>query len=58
MYNERGTSTSLGSEKELLVELVPKYKNVIENDEKTDAFMWKEKEACRAELAGQFNGQG
>jgi len=33
------------TEEELLVELVKKYQNIIEN-KKTDMVMWKEKEEC------------
>lgn len=45
------------SEEELLVELVKKYQQVIEN-KKTDAIMWKDKEACWVKLSAEFNSQG
>ena len=45
------------TEEELLVELVKKYEQVIEN-KKTDAVMWKEKESCWTELAAEFNSVG
>lgn len=44
-------------EEELLVELVKKYKSVIEN-KKTDAVMWKEKEECWFKIVEEFNSQG
>ena len=43
-------------EEELLVELVTTHKHVLEN-KKTDAVMWKEKEACWKKLASEFNSQ-
>ncbi|XP_060858792.1 uncharacterized protein LOC132936123 [Metopolophium dirhodum] len=43
-------------EEELLVELVTTHKHVLE-DKKTDAVMWKEKEACWTKLASEFNSQ-
>lgn len=42
------------SEEELLVELVDKYKHIIEN-KKTDMIMWKEKKACWEKLTKEFN---
>jgi hypothetical protein len=44
-------------EEELLVELVTKYKHVLEN-KKTNAIMWKKKEKCWGRLADDFNSQG
>lgn len=42
------------AEEELLVELVVKRREIIEN-KKTDAVMWKEKEASWKELTTEFN---
>lgn len=44
------------AEEELLVELVKNYQHIIEN-KKTDAVMWKDKEACWVKIAAEFNGQ-
>jgi len=43
-------------EEELLVELVTANSHIIEN-KKTDAIMWKEKEACWKKLVMEFNSQ-
>jgi len=43
-------------EEELLVELVTANKDVLEN-KKTDAVMWKEKDACWKKLVLEFNSQ-
>ncbi|KAL4084520.1 hypothetical protein QTP88_027470 [Uroleucon formosanum] len=45
------------AEEELLVELVKKYQNIVEN-KKTDMVMWKEKEECWRKISEEFNSQG
>jgi len=45
------------TEEELLMELVKKYHNIIEN-KKTDMVMWKEKEECWRKISEEFNSQG
>lgn len=42
------------SEVEILVKLVDKYKNIIEN-KKTDATTWKEKQKTWAQITNEFN---
>jgi len=45
------------AEEELLVELVKKYQNIVEN-KKTDLVMWKEKEECWRKISEEFKSQG
>ena len=56
MSGDNKRSNFIHSEKELLIDLVEKYRGVIEN-KKTDATTCKQKEEAWASVATDFNGQ-